>query len=56
VMPTTPEAPIPETFSEADAHAAAMEPLAITREVQAEAAPQHPAPTAPNILRDAKAS
>jgi sec-independent protein translocase protein TatB len=56
VMPTTPEAPIPETFSEADAHAAAMEPLAITREVQAEAAPQHLAPTAPDILRDAKAS
>jgi sec-independent protein translocase protein TatB len=56
VMPTTPEAPIPETFSEADAHAAAMEPLAITREVQAEAAPQHLAPTAPDLLRDAKAS
>src|ERR1700676_123864 len=56
VMPTTPEAPIPETFSEAGAHAAAMEPLAIAREVQAEAAPQHLAPTAPDILRDAKAS
>ena len=55
VMPTTPEAPIPETFSEADAHAAAMEPLAIARVVQPEAAP-HPAPTAPDILRDAKAS
>src|SRR6476620_8441825 len=35
VTPTTPEAPIPETFTEADAHAAATEPLAITREVQA---------------------
>src|SRR5216684_1803895 len=34
-----PEAPIPETFTEADAHAAATEPLAITREVQAEPAP-----------------
>src|SRR3984893_6220633 len=56
VMPTTPEAPIPETFSEADAHAAAMEPLAIARVVQPEAAPQHLAPTAPDILRDAKAS
>jgi sec-independent protein translocase protein TatB len=57
-MPTTPEAPIPETFSEAeaDAHAAAMEPLAITHDAQAEAAPQHLAPTAPDILRDAKAS
>src|SRR3989337_816126 len=40
VMPTTPEAPIPETFTEAEAHAAAMEPLAITREVQAQPAPQ----------------
>src|ERR1700730_8504974 len=56
VMPTTPEAPIPETFSEADAHAAAMEPLAIARVVQPEGAPQHLAPTAPDILRDAKAS
>src|SRR6266851_4543912 len=39
-----PEAPIPETFTEADAHAAATEPLAITREVQAEPAPPEPAP------------
>src|SRR5712691_10675073 len=30
----TPEPPIPETFAEADAHGAAMEPLASTREVQ----------------------
>src|SRR5467141_3959127 len=29
MSPTTPEPPIPETFTEADAHAAAMEPLAI---------------------------
>jgi len=48
-----PEAPIPETFSEADAHAAATEPLAITREVQAEPAPPEPAP---DVLKDAKAS
>jgi sec-independent protein translocase protein TatB len=48
-----PEAPTPETFREADAHAAAMEPLAITREVQAQPAPQEPAP---DILKDAKAS
>jgi sec-independent protein translocase protein TatB len=61
VIPTTPatskvdapEAPTPETFREADAHAAAMEPLAITREVQAQPAPQEPAP---DILKDAKAS
>jgi sec-independent protein translocase protein TatB len=52
VTPTTPatskvdapEAPTPETSREADAHAAAMEPLAITRE------------PAPDILKDAKAS
>jgi sec-independent protein translocase protein TatB len=53
VTPTTPEAPIPETFTEADAHAAAMEPLAITREVQAQPAPQDPTP---DVLKDAKAS
>ena len=41
--PTTPAAPTPETFVEAEAHAAASEPLAITREVQA-AAPQDIAP------------
>src|SRR3977135_3895594 len=32
VIPTTPEAPIPEPFPEADPHALASEPLAITRE------------------------
>jgi sec-independent protein translocase protein TatB len=36
-VPTTPEAPLPETFTEADAHVLASEPLAITREVEAEA-------------------
>jgi sec-independent protein translocase protein TatB len=56
VMPTTPETPIPETFTEADAHAAAMEPLAITREVQHQPAPQDITPAAPDILKDAKAS
>jgi len=54
VIPTTPAPPIPETFTEADAHAAAMEPLAITREVQP--APQDITPAAPDILKDAKAS
>jgi sec-independent protein translocase protein TatB len=49
-----PEAPIPETFTAADAHALASEPLAITQEAQA--APQ-PAPAEnPDILKDAKAS
>src|SRR4051794_13574795 len=36
VTPTIPEMPIPETFSEADAHAAASQPLAIVREVETE--------------------
>src|ERR1035437_3963889 len=53
VIPT-PEAPIPEIFTGVDAHAAAMEPLAITREVQP--APQDTAPAAPDALKDAKAS
>src|ERR1700694_3581340 len=49
-----PVTPTPETFTEADAHAAAMEPLAITREVQAQPAPpQDAAPAAPDILKDA---
>jgi len=52
----SPEPPIPETFTEADAHAAAMEPLAITREVQYQPAPQDITPAAPDILKDAKAS
>ncbi len=52
----TPEPPIPETFTEADAHAAAMEPLAITREVQSQPAPEDITPAAPDILKDAKAS
>jgi sec-independent protein translocase protein TatB len=56
VTPTTPEMPIPETFTEADAHAAASEPLAITREAQAPPVTQDAAPAAPEILKDAKAS
>jgi sec-independent protein translocase protein TatB len=56
VIPTTPEPPIPETFTEADAHAAAMEPLAITREVQPQPAQQDTAPAASDVLKDAKAS
>jgi sec-independent protein translocase protein TatB len=39
---------------EAEAHAAASEPLAITREAQAAA--QDIAPAAPDVLKDAKAS
>jgi len=56
VTPTTPEMPIPETFTEADAHAVASEPLAITREAQAAPVTQDAAPAAPEILKDAKAS
>ena len=64
VTPTTPAAPTPETFVEAEthaatahaaeAHAAASEPLAITREVLP--APQDITPAAPDVLKDAKAS
>ena len=55
-IPTTAEPSIPETFTAADAHAAAMEPLAITREVQPLPAPQDITPAAPDVLKDAKAS
>src|SRR6478672_2160957 len=48
VTPTTPAAPTPETFVEAEAHAAASEPLAITRDVQP--APQDIAPPAPDVF------
>jgi sec-independent protein translocase protein TatB len=51
-----PETPIPETFTEADAHAAASLPLAIVQEAQAQPAPQDTAPAAPDGLKDAKAS
>jgi sec-independent protein translocase protein TatB len=54
VMPTTPEPPIPETFTEADAHALASEPLAITREIPPQ--PVDTTPAAPEVLKDAKAS
>ncbi len=56
VTPTTPEPPIPETFTEADAHALASEPLAITREIQPQPAPADTTPTDPEVLKDAKAS
>ena len=55
VTPTTPALPTPETFAEAEAHAAASEPLAITREVQAPVQQDVAAP-APDVLKDAKAS
>jgi sec-independent protein translocase protein TatB len=51
-----PESPIPETFAEADAHAAASPPLAIVQEAQAPAVPQEAQPMTPDAARDAKAS
>jgi sec-independent protein translocase protein TatB len=51
-----PEPPIPETFTEADAHAAASQPLAIVQEAQTQPAPQDTAPAASDVLKDAKAS
>jgi sec-independent protein translocase protein TatB len=54
VTPTTPQPPTPETFVEAEAHAAVSEPLAITHEVQP--APQDITPPAPDVFKDAKAS
>ena len=54
VTPTTPASPTAETFVEAEAHAAAPEPLAITREVLP--APQDITPPPPDVLKDAKAS
>jgi sec-independent protein translocase protein TatB len=56
VMPTAPELPSPETFTEADAHALASQPLAITQEVQPQPAPPDVAPPPPDVLKDAKAS
>lgn len=56
--PTTPEAPTPETFVEAEVHAAVNEPLAITREVEQTPVAQDTVAqdTAPEAIKDAKAS
>jgi sec-independent protein translocase protein TatB len=56
VTPTTPEPPIPETFTEADAHAAASQPLAIVQEAQAQPASNDAPPAQSDVLKDAKAS
>ena len=53
VVPTEPAAPTPQTFVEAETHAAAGEPLAIVRET--EPAPPQPAP-AVDAPKEAKAS
>lgn len=56
--PTTPEPPTPETFVEAEAHAAVNEPLAITHEVEQTLVAQDTVAqdTAPEAIKDAKAS
>jgi sec-independent protein translocase protein TatB len=57
--PTTPEPPTPETFVEAESHAAAGEPLAITQEAAPAVANDAPAATAEDaegVGKDAKAS
>jgi sec-independent protein translocase protein TatB len=60
VTPTTPAAPTPETFVEAEAHQAASEPLIITREAESRealaAVPQDITPPAQETLKNAKAS
>jgi sec-independent protein translocase protein TatB len=48
--------PIPETFTEADAKALESQPLAITREIQPEPAPQDISTARPDVHKDAKAS
>jgi sec-independent protein translocase protein TatB len=55
VTPTTPEPPTPETFVEAEAHAA-PEQLGVIREAETQPAPQDITPAAPDVLKDAKAS
>lgn len=52
VVPTTPAAPLPETFAEAETQAAAASPLATGHEIQPESAPL----AISDIPRDAKAS
>jgi sec-independent protein translocase protein TatB len=56
VIPTTPEMPIPETFSESDAREAASQPLAIVPEVQAQRADHEAQPAVTNVAKDARAS
>ena len=56
VTPTTPAAPTPETFVEAEAHAATSEPLAITGEVKPAPVAHDAAPAESSVFKDAKAS
>jgi sec-independent protein translocase protein TatB len=52
VIPTTPEAPTPETLVEATTHSAVTDPLVITPQ----ALPEPAAPAMSDVPRDAKAS
>jgi sec-independent protein translocase protein TatB len=54
LTPTEPPAPIPEALTATEAQAA--QPLPITRESEAEPAPQEVAPAVPDVLKGAKAS
>jgi sec-independent protein translocase protein TatB len=54
--PAKPDIPIPQIFTEADAHAAASQPLAIVQQAQPQTPPQETEPAAPGVARDAKAS
>ena len=54
--PPAAEAPIPQVFTEADAHALASQPLAITQEVQVQPVPQDTVIATPDVPRDVKAS
>jgi sec-independent protein translocase protein TatB len=56
VIPTTPAAPTPETFVEAEAHAAANEPLAIVKETQQQPEALQDAPEVSDVQKSAKAS
>jgi sec-independent protein translocase protein TatB len=56
VIPTTPATPTPETFVEAEAHAAANEPLAIVSEAEPQPAAPQDAPEVPDVQKSAKAS
>ena len=56
VTPTTPAAPTPETFVEAETHAATSEPLAITSEVKPAPVAHDEVPAESSVFKDAKAS
>ncbi|MCA1457975.1 twin-arginine translocase subunit TatB [Bradyrhizobium sp. BRP22] len=56
VIPTTPVTPTPETFVEAEAHAAASEALAIVKEAQPQSPAPPDAPEVPDVQKSAKAS